>query len=220
MRANGTTNSPSSEIPYGLCHCGCGEKTCISKYTNKRSGSAKGTPLAYIHGHNRRGDVYKGGGGRHRVPLEIRFWKQVQKTDGCWLWKGRLDEHGRGRIGRGGRDCPPVGASRISWELHRGPIPAGLFVCHHCDNPACVRPDHLFLGYPKDNTADMIAKGRNRPGFQPGETHPAAKLTAKQVQEIRARRKESSWKLGPEYGVSFRTIRDIWCYRSWRSLDE
>jgi hypothetical protein len=92
------------------------------------------------------------------IPLEERFFAKVQKTDGCWLWTASLNKAGYGQIYAEGR---PQHASRISWRIHNGAIPAGLHVCHHCDNPRCVRPDHLFLGTRSDNMQDMLAKGRN-----------------------------------------------------------
>jgi len=86
-----------------------------------------------------------------------RFWAKVQKTENCWLWLGELVGNGYGRfyIHNG-----IFVAHRMSWIIHNGPIPNGLFVCHHCDNPPCVRPDHLFLGTNSDNMKDCAAKGR------------------------------------------------------------
>jgi hypothetical protein len=112
-------------------------------------------------------------------------------------------------------------AHRLSWELHFGPIPEGKCVCHHCDTPACIRPDHLFLGTPKDNTSDMINKGRRSPlaGFASGEASPRAKLTASQVKEIRARCNESGPRLAVEYGVTSGTVYGIWRHRIWRTVD-
>ena len=93
----------------------------------------------------------------------VRFWSCVDRTGECWVWTAYLDPRGYGRFMRTWRSV--VQAHRYSWELAHGPIgdPA-LFVCHRCDNPKCVRPEHLFLGTAKDNTADMIAKGRHSHG--------------------------------------------------------
>lgn len=88
-----------------------------------------------------------------------RFWSKVEKTPVCWLYHGSKAHFGYGVLffGKEGRE---VRAHRFAWELLRGPIPAGLWVLHRCDVPSCVNPDHLFLGTAKDNTADMIRKGR------------------------------------------------------------
>lgn len=153
---------------------------------------------------------------RQEGTLAARFWARVQKSEECWLWKGSLgsggygqlfthnDAHGHSRM---------EGAHRISWQLHYGAIPDGLFICHHCDVRACVRPEHLFLGTQKDNVRDMVDKGRNPSGDQhPHHLHPErvrrgashgmvlhpeavprgernanAKLTADDVRAIRAR---------------------------------
>jgi hypothetical protein len=113
-------------------------------------------------------------------PLEVRFWEKVKTTEVCWLWTGRLDKNGYGDIRD--EERRRIRAHRVSWELHFGPIPAELCVLHKCDNPACVRPDHLFLGTPADNMKDMAQKGRST--F--GERQPKAKLVEADVLEIRA----------------------------------
>ena len=134
------------------------------------------------------------------------FWGKVDKTGGCWLWRGNLSP-GRYRYGRfsNGRG-QWLRAHRIAWELTNGPIPAGLFLCHRCDTPACVNPDHLFLGTHADNMADRGAKGRQLKG----ERHHKAKLTAAQVADIRARygRIRVGY-LAAAYGVNRSTIHRI-----------
>ncbi len=89
-------------------------------------------------------------------------WAPEPNT-GCWLWTGATN--GRyGQIHAGGRPGTHQRAHRISWELHHGPIPAGMFVLHKCDTPACVNPDHLFLGTQQDNLSDASNKGRMKGG--------------------------------------------------------
>lgn len=104
-----------------------------------------------------------------RSPLPDRFWAKVNK-DGpihptlgteCWIWTGCKTRFGHGQIGRGGRGTGLIPSHRVSWEMHNAPVPDGLWVLHHCDNPPCVRPDHLFLGTHQDNMHDMVRKGRH-----------------------------------------------------------
>lgn len=144
---------------------------------------------------------------------EERFWKYVQKQDRCWEWAGvgRVAGYGRLRVSGGNK----VLAHRFSWELHRGTIPDGLFVCHHCDNRLCVRPEHLFLGTAQDNVDDMMAKGRGVESR--GEANGNSKLTRAQVEDIRMRRArgEKRIDLAREFGVrpenvSLITAKKIW----------
>jgi hypothetical protein len=143
-------------------------------------------------------------------PPEIRFWRHIQKTDGCWLWKSRSRiSSGYGWFGVAAGNMWV--ASRYSWFLHYGPIPEGLFVLHHCDVRLCVRPDHLFLGTQLDNIRDAIAKGRRSHVGARGERNGRSRLTEIQVQEIRRRYAagERTMALAREFGVHRDTVRRI-----------
>lgn len=119
--------------------------------------------------------------------LESRFWAKVDKRgpDDCWLWIARCNAQGYGKFSL------PVqrktGAHRFSWELAHGrPVPAGLFVCHSCDNPPCVNPAHLWIGTHTDNMRDMVEKGRLHGGRGVrGNRNPRARLTSGDVEIIR-----------------------------------
>lgn len=116
-----------------------------------------------------------------------RFWAKVRKGEGCWEWTAYKMRNGYGTIARdGGRLAGKDFAHRVSWVLHNGPIPDGMYVCHRCDNPGCVRPDHLFLGTPKENQDDMRRKGRHYYPGAPGERNNKAKLTEEVVRRVHA----------------------------------
>jgi hypothetical protein len=133
-----------------------------------------------------------------------RFWYHVIKSGGCWNWIGYQNRQGYGdfyirNITRHKKEHQL--AHRFSWEIHNGPIPKGLYALHHCDNPSCVNPAHLFLGTKGDNNRDMAAKGRSRNG----EKHGWAKITKSIVLSMRDKYKKggtSYRKLAKEYGVS------------------
>ena len=116
-------------------------------------------------------------------PLDIRFWRKVEKSEGCWLWMGARSD-GYGHIAVRYPKRTDVLAHRVAWMFTFGPIPAGKQVLHRCDVRNCVRPDHLFLGDNAANVADRVRKGRS--GGAKGESNVKAKLTAEQVAEIRA----------------------------------
>ena len=110
-----------------------------------------------------------------------------------------------------------IKASRFSWELHNGNIPNKLEVCHHCDNPKCVKPEHLFLGTHFENMKDMQDKGR-KVVFS-GEKNGRCKLTEKQVLEIRNIGKKLSYnQLARKYNVNAKTISDIINRKLWKNI--
>lgn len=98
-----------------------------------------------------------------RRPIEDRFFERIspEPNSGCWLWLGQCDRKGYGRIGLGGRHGGNTGAHRLSLKIAGVNVPDDLFVCHRCDVPCCVNPDHLFVGTQHDNLVDMVRKGRH-----------------------------------------------------------
>lgn len=140
--------------------------------------------------------------------------KRTERVGECLVWKGSRSRKGYGRVYIDGtrRKWP---AHRVMFERENGPIPNGMFVCHSCDNPPCINPDHLFLGDACDNMRDASRKGRLT--GPRGERAPAAKLKTDQVLTIRARWAggEPRKVLAAEYGVDHRTIWRIVKRRAW-----
>jgi hypothetical protein len=148
--------------------------------------------------------------------LAERFERSVEKTLDCWLWLGTRDARGYGIISV---RCRYRRATHVSYELHVGAVPAdGLFVLHRCDNPPCVRPDHLFLGTALDNMRDCIAKGRRRTKAVTGEAHGAAKLTAASVRLMREMHANGAKQvdLAHRFNINFRTVSLIVQRKLWR----
>lgn len=143
--------------------------------------------------------------------VAVRFWAKVDRrgSDECWPWLGARDRRGYGRIKAFGRNWV---ASRIVLAL-KGSIPSSEeIVCHHCDNPPCCNPEHLFIGTALLNAQDRAAKGREPD--RRGEGNGRAKLTADQVREIRANPLGHK-RLAEMVGVSPTTIRDVRSRRKW-----
>lgn len=151
----------------------------------------------------------------YRTRFMARFWKYTNiRHDGCWEWQSCKDKDGYGKL-----YCqqPKGNASvhRISFELHHGPIPAGYFVCHHCDNPSCVNPTHLYAGTVVDNNRDRV--NRNRSRDQRGSKSPTAKLHESDVLAIHdaVRNGAVQRHLAGKYGVSPSTICMIVSGKVW-----
>lgn len=111
-----------------------------------------------------------------------------------------------------------VSAHRYCWTIHFGAIPKGKWVCHHCDNPPCCNPSHLFLGTPSDNTRDMLRKGR-RPSRK-GTKHPLAKLTDENVVDIRRQHRngKTMYRIAKDTGMSAGQIRRIIFRKNWTHI--
>lgn len=134
-----------------------------------------------------------------------RLLSRVEITDGCWLWKGAGVKYGVFWFAGANES-----AHKVSYMLHKGDIPLGMQVCHTCDHPKCVNPEHLFLGTAKDNAQDRVRKDRNRK--QHGELQEMSKLSNEQVRELRRSYKTgevSQASLARYYSVSPTTVHDI-----------
>lgn len=167
---------------------------------------------------------------RNVIPLEQRFWAKVEKTEGCWLWRGTVvSSTGYGCIMQS-NPKKKWSAHRYSWVLHHGEIEGDLNVCHHCDVRICVRPDHLFLGTDADNFADMKAKGRSMTGDRnPSKWLPPSalrspkncKVDPEMVQEIRRRYAAGGVKmqeLADEFGITLGTIHPLIRRKTWKDV--
>ena len=148
------------------------------------------------------------------TPTDIRLLAHVvfSDTTTCWNYDSASSPNGYAQIEVNGKTEI---ASRIAYELWKGPIPKGLYVCHTCDNRRCINPDHLFLGTTQDNMTDMTNKHRQ----SVGEHQACAKLTEKIV--LRARKEHfekgmSYTELGIKYGVNTQTIRRAIIGETWK----
>lgn len=161
-----------------------------------------------------------------------RFWSKVSvcAEDQCWEWRAHREKKGYGRFQHSGTSHR---AHRLSYELVKGPVGKGVFVCHDCDNRGCVNPFHLWLGTIQDNIADMKAKGRARTcapdkhwtRLRPdcvsrGEDSPRAVLTETQVKKIRRAYENGKTQraLAKQYGVSQYAVYSVLKNLTWRHV--
>lgn len=164
------------------------------------------------------------------LSFEQRFWSKVKiaSPDECWEWQGAINSSGYGSFRKGNKIC---GAYRVSWELTYGEIPNDILVCHKCDNPPCVNPNHLFLGTYRDNAVDRSMKGRSskligkysheHPEKTYGERNGRAKLTTQDVLNIRNEYVEGSitqQELSEQYGVARTVISYIIHRKIWKHI--
>lgn len=149
------------------------------------------------------------------MKLHKRFWSKVNVGQPweCWEWTAHKEEAGYGKFKLEGR---MQRSHRVSWTLTNGDIPTGLCILHRCDFPACVNPNHLFIGTQIDNIMDRDAKGRNN--YNSGESHHNARLDETDVKFIRywLKKNYKHQKIADVFGVSRSTITDINGGRSWK----
>lgn len=155
-----------------------------------------------------------------RTSLEKRFWAKVDKKglDECWPWTGQKTPLGYGHIMYLNKLRI---ATRIMWELVHGYEPVGLEMCHKCDNPPCVNPNHIFAAIHKEHFRDALRRGRDSGMFKAGTQHRLAKLTAEDVKQIRSLYVPFEFgcrKLAKRFNVSDETIRRIVINDSYKEV--
>ena len=135
----------------------------------------------------------------------------LSDDESCWLWVGGVSGSGYGMVPMGKHKRPY--AHRISYEVHNGPIPAGMSVLHKCDNKRCVNPYHLFVGTQKDNMVDMVSKKRH----MHGERTNTAKITEADVREIRALKEKGVTlsAIATQFGICFQQVSRIVRRERW-----
>lgn len=145
-------------------------------------------------------------------PLQERFLERVSKTENCWIWNGSVSKgYGRMKV-----DNKVYSAHRLSFKLFKGKIPKNRIICHTCDNPKCVNPEHLYAGTPQTNSDDKFYRGRQRynPPCLKGEDNGFSKLDTKTIHKIR-NEKGAPKDIAEKFGLSLSHVRRIISRESW-----
>lgn len=146
------------------------------------------------------------------IAQRLDYYSMPEPNSGCWLWMGTVNPRGYGILLI---DNVPYRIHRLQWERFNGVIPKGLFICHKCDTPSCINPDHLFMGTHNDNMRDGVNKGRF--ARLQGIKHPSVKLTEQEVRKIRRDKREQK-DIAADYGVCVSCISQIKNYKRWAHL--
>lgn len=196
--------SSSQTGAYWMCVCECGTNRVKRGADLVKSGGSCGCLKSEINSKTmKKMQMDKHGS------ISDRFHSRYKKTDnGCWTWIAHTDKDGYGILPT---NSASIRAHRFSYELYIGVIPEELVVCHKCDNPSCVNPEHLFIGTVKDNCQDMLSKGRDK---MVGSKNNKAKLNENDIKNIR-NSTESYQSIAIEYNVSISTIKRIRSGKNW-----
>lgn len=200
-----------AHVPIGMCECGCGLPTGTYPRTNRTQGAIKGAPKRVIPGHANRTNPF----------IHILNNISVDGVTGCWHWTGSVfSESQRPRWTLGQREPDKeVLAYRAVYRLMVGDIPEGFYVCHSCDNPSCVSPNHLWLGTARDNSQDASQKGRLPTGASNRDSQGTnVKLNVEMVRQIR-KSSDSTKALASRFGVSPSTVTLVRQRKTWKDVD-
>lgn len=184
-----------SSSEFWLCKCDCGNEHTVSS-RHLRDGDVKSCGCWFLK--------------ENEVLLEEakkRFFENIEKTESCWIWKG-VDIKGYGVMFF--KKC--IKAHRFSYMIHKGELEKDKMICHTCDNPICVNPDHLYQGITIDNSRDMVQRNRSMKGSR----HPKAKITEEDLKEIYNRKNKGVF-LAKKFGLSENQICSIRNGRSWKN---
>lgn len=189
---------------YWLCKCDCGNESIV-KQCLLVSGNTKSCGCGKAHGT---------GGTQPKTIEELKIYFKLFKKEqsNCWIFDGYKIKGGYGSITWNKK---PWIAHRLSWYVFNGDIPKGQFICHKCDTPACVNPDHLFLGDYQVNSDDKVNKKRHRIGSK----QPNAKLTEELVVELRKNESEYNIaELARQTNISEGALRHMFKRRTWKHI--